>query len=88
VVSARDPYGRYYRFSRAESNIQSIQTFQNKALRGTVNAPWHARNSGIHRDLGIRMVTAEIKGIAKKHQHTNVEAIQLLDNERTVRRLK
>jgi hypothetical protein len=39
------------------------------------------------------MVTAEIKRIAKKHadrlqQHTNVEAIQLLDNERTVRRLK
>jgi hypothetical protein len=39
------------------------------------------------------MVTAEIKSLAKKHedrlhQHTDVEAIQLLDNERTVRRLK
>jgi hypothetical protein len=45
------------------------------------------------KDLGIRMVTAEIKKQAKNHedrlhQHTNVEAIQLLDNERTVRRLK
>jgi hypothetical protein len=39
------------------------------------------------------MVTAEIKRPAKKHedrlhQHTNMEAIQLLDSERTVRRLK
>jgi hypothetical protein len=57
------------------------------------HAPWYARNSDIHRDLGIRMVTAEIKRPDKKHedrlhQHTNAEAIQLLDNERTVRRLK
>jgi hypothetical protein len=39
------------------------------------------------------MVTAEIKRTAKKHedrihQHSNVGAIQLLDNERTVGRLK
>jgi hypothetical protein len=39
------------------------------------------------------MVTAEIKRTAKKHedrlhQHSNVEAIQLLDNSRAVRRLK
>jgi hypothetical protein len=39
------------------------------------------------------MVTAEIKRTAKKHedwlhQHTNLEAIQLLDNSRAVRRLK
>jgi hypothetical protein len=44
-------------------------------------------------DLGVRMVTAEMKRTAKKHadrlhQHTNVEATQLRDNERTVRRLK
>jgi hypothetical protein len=39
------------------------------------------------------MVTAEIKRTAKKHedrlhQHTNVEAIQLLDNRRAVRKPK
>jgi hypothetical protein len=39
------------------------------------------------------MVTAEIKRTAKKHedrlhQHTNVEAIELLNTERTVRWLK
>jgi hypothetical protein len=64
-----------------------------RVLKGIVNAPWYARNSDIHGDLGIRMVTAEIKRLVKKHedrlhQHTNVEVTQLLDNERTVRRLK
>jgi hypothetical protein len=76
-----------------KSNIQIIQRFQNKILMGIVNVPWYARNSDIHRDLGFRMVTAEIKTTAKKHedrlhQHTNVEAIQLLDNSRAVRRLR
>jgi hypothetical protein len=47
----------------------------------------------IHRDLGIRMDTAKIKRIAKKHkdwlhQHINMEKIHLLDNERAVRRPK
>jgi hypothetical protein len=77
----------------SKGNIQIIQQFQNKLLRGIVNAPWYARNSDIHRDHGVRMVTAAIKRTAKKHedqlhQHTNVEAIQLLDNSRAVRRLK
>jgi hypothetical protein len=76
-----------------KSNIRIIQQFQNEVLRGIVNAPWYARNGNIHRDLGVRMVTAEIKRTAKKHedrlhQHTNVEAIQLLDNRRAVRRLQ
>jgi hypothetical protein len=77
----------------SRSNMQRIQKFQNKVLRGIVNAPWYARNRDIHKDLGIKMVTSEIKGIAMKHedwlhQHTNMVAIQLLDNERTVRRFK
>jgi hypothetical protein len=77
----------------SKSNIQIIQQFQNKVLRGIVNAPWYACNSDIHRDLGIRMITAEIKRTAKKyedwlHQHANVKATQLLDNSRAVRRLK
>lgn len=75
----------------SKSSIQRIQRFQNKVLRGIVNAPWYAHNSDIHRDIGIRMITAKIKRIAKKHkdqlQHTNVEAIQFLD-KRTVRKLK
>jgi hypothetical protein len=46
----------------------------------------------IHTDLGIRMATAKIKRIAKKHEdwlhHANMDTIHLLDNERAVRRLK
>jgi hypothetical protein len=68
----------------AKSNIQRIQRFQNKVLRrGIVNAPSYTCNTDIHRNFGVRMVTGKIKTLAKKHevqlhQHTNVEAIQLL----------
>jgi hypothetical protein len=37
---------------------ERLSFLQNKVLRGIVNAPWYARNSDIHRVLGIRMVTA------------------------------
>jgi hypothetical protein len=47
-------------------NIQRIQRYQNKVLRGIVNAPWYARNSDVHRELDIRMVIAEIKRLPKK----------------------
>lgn len=75
------------------SNISRIQRFQNKVLRGIVNAPWYARNKDIHRDLNIETVEAEIKRFAQKHEarlhdHVNVEAIQLLDSGGQVRRLK
>jgi hypothetical protein len=50
----------------SKSNIQRIERFQNKVLRGIVNVPWYARNSDIHRDFGIVTVTAEIKRQAKK----------------------
>jgi hypothetical protein len=49
-------YGIHLWGCASKSNIQRIQKFQNK-----VNASWYARKSDIHRDLGIRMVTAEIK---------------------------
>jgi hypothetical protein len=39
-----------------KSNIDRIQRYQNKVLRCLVNAPWYARNSDIHRDLGVETV--------------------------------
>jgi hypothetical protein len=36
-----------------------IQRCQNKVMREIANASWYIRNSDIHRDLGIRIVTAE-----------------------------
>jgi hypothetical protein len=70
-----------------------IQRFQNKVLRGIVNAPWYVRNVDLHRDLNMDMVTATIQRFARKHetrlhQHVNVEEIQLLDNSALVRMLK
>ena len=56
-----------------------------KVLRDIVNAPWYIRNTDLHRDLNVEMVTAVIRRFARKHEarlhhHVNVEAIQLLDN--------
>jgi hypothetical protein len=44
-------------------------------------------------DLNMEMGTAEIRRFARKHEerlphHDNVEAIQLLDNSESLRRLK
>lgn len=77
----------------SDSNIKCIQTFQNKVLRNIVDAPWYVRNSDIHRDLQIPTVKEEIKRFAGKHEarlhlHVNAEALQLLDNQQQVRRLK
>jgi hypothetical protein len=76
-----------------QSNIQIIQRFQNKVLRNIFDAPWYMRNSNLHGDLEIDTVDKEMKRFAWKHedqlhQHTNVEALQLLDSSDIVRRLK
>lgn len=75
------------------SNIKIIQQFQNKVLRGIVNAPWYVRNDDLHRDLNIEFVAKTIQKYAEAHElrlhhHVNVEAIQLLDNTDLMRRLK
>jgi hypothetical protein len=76
-----------------QSTTSVIQRFQNKVLRDIVNAPWYIRNTDLHRDLNMEMVTAAIRRFGQKHeerlhQQGNVEAIQLLDNSALVRRLK
>jgi hypothetical protein len=58
-----------------------------------VNAPWYIRNNDLHTDLQVVVVSREIQKVAQKHegrlhQHENFEAIQLLDNMGTVRRLQ
>lgn len=52
-----------------KTNMQIIQTFQNKVLRNIVNAPWYIRNKNFHRDLKIEMVSEEVKRCASKHTH-------------------
>jgi len=76
-----------------QSNTAVIQRFQNKVLRNIVDAPWCVKNTDLHRNLKMEMVTTEIRRFARNHEerllhHDNFEAIQLLDNSELLRRLK
>jgi len=58
-----------------------------------LNASWYIRNSDLHRDLEVEVVSSEIQRFVQKHgerlhHHENVEAIQFLDNMGIVRRLQ
>jgi hypothetical protein len=77
----------------ATNNINKIQVFQNKVLRGIVDAPWYYGNDNIHRDLKIPTIRQEIQRFAERHKrrlhnHVNTEVLQLLDNTNLNRRLK
>lgn len=50
-----------------ENKIEIIH-LQSKVLRSFVNAPWHVRNNGPHRDLSVEIVADEIKTFALKHE--------------------
>jgi len=77
----------------SQSNRNIIQRFQNRVLRGIVAAPWYIRNNNVHKDLDVETVDSVIKKYAQSHEqriqrHINVEALQLLNNDGLVRRLK
>ncbi|KAM0731249.1 putative RNA-directed DNA polymerase from transposon X-element [Formica fusca] len=76
-----------------KTNIEIIQTFQNKVLRGIVKAQWYIRNSDLHRDLHINLVKDAIKENAIKYNerlqtHENIEMKTVLDTYNNLRRLK
>lgn len=58
-------YGCVIWGTTSKTNLKKVQTFQNKILRISVNAPWYVRNSQIHRELGISPVEDFIKKCAK-----------------------
>jgi hypothetical protein len=77
----------------ATSNIDKAQIFQNKVLRGIVDAPWYYRNDHLHRDLKIPTIRQELQRFAERqdrrlHSHVNTEVLQLLDNSNLNRRFK
>jgi hypothetical protein len=77
-------YGVQLRGCEKKSNIDIIQRYQNKVLRCLVNAPWYARNSDIHRDLGVETVASIIARHALSHEnrrqhHVNEEASWFLN---------
>jgi hypothetical protein len=76
----------------SQSNRNIIQRFQNRVLRDIVDAPWCIRNDNLHKDLTVETINSVIKKYVQLHEqrlhrHTNVEALQLLDNGDLVRRL-
>jgi hypothetical protein len=75
------------------SNIESLQRFQSKTLRSTLNAPWYINNHRIHEDLQMNTVLSGIKKwntkyLRKLENQTNALAVNLLDNSETTHRLK
>ena len=77
----------------SESNISKIQRIQSKILRGIANAPWYVTNECLHNDLMVPSVRKVIldsynKHIKKLENHSNISAINLLDNSQVTRRLK
>ena len=70
-----------------------IQHSQNKFLRCIVNAYRYTTNEVIHNDLKIKKINEVIKDFSiryeqRLHCHPNVLAIELLDTELDIRRLK
>jgi hypothetical protein len=77
----------------ATSNMDKIQIFQNKVLRGIVDVSWYYRNDHLHRDLKIPTIRQELQRFADRHErrlhnHANTEVLQTLDNTNSNRRLK
>ena len=77
----------------SKSNIQIIQTFQNKAIRLIMNCPWYVRNPDLQRDIGVESVERVISQFATSHSlrlrhHVNAEAAMLTTSDATTRRLR
>jgi hypothetical protein len=58
----------------SNSNIEILQTYQNKVLQATVNAPWYTSNKTIHADLRYQQLEEKLQNSASntaiKQQHT------------------
>lgn len=86
-------YGIQLWGTASNSNIEILQRFQSKVLRIIVDAPRYIPNRFIERDLKMTSVKVEIKNFYTKYKdrlsaHPNVLAVNLLNTENDVRRLK
>lgn len=77
----------------SKSNIEILQRYQSKTLRLLSNAPWFVNNDCIHNDLGVPKIADEIirfstKYLSRLSNHSNILAINLLDDSNEVNRLK
>lgn len=86
-------YGLQLFGTASNSNIEILQRFQNKVLRNIVNAPWYVPNDVIHKDLQMNSINVEITATINAYRnrianHPNMEASNLLVNERRTSRFK
>ena len=77
----------------SNSNIEIIQRFQWKVLRKIAQRPWFVSNKSLHQDLQTPYVKDEIvryssRYIKKLDSHPNHLALNLLDNNVHVHRIK
>jgi hypothetical protein len=52
----------------SQSNRNIIQRFQNRVLRGIVDAPWYIQNDNLHKDLDVETFDSIIKKYAQSHE--------------------
>jgi hypothetical protein len=77
------------------TNVETVERFQSKALRMIVDAPWYMPNTVIPRDLQIPIVKEEIRRYSSQYSvhlsaHLNdliVNLVELPDNRRLRRHL-
>lgn len=86
-------YGLQIWGTASKTNIKIIQRQQSKILRTIVNAEWYVTNDNLHKDLGIKAVSEEIKATCTKYNylllnHENPEINTLPEQESRPRRLK
>lgn len=75
-----------------DSNRQIIEKFQNKYMRIITSAPWYISNEQLRSDLSLDSIEETINKkslsyTSRLHSHPNTEAITLLDDTNTTRRL-
>ena len=76
-----------------DSNRVIIERFQNKFMRTITKAPFYVTNDQLRRDLDLDSISETIRKqstryVHRLHNHTNTEAIQLLDDQNDTRRLR
>ena len=86
-------YGVQLWGTSSDSNIEILRRYQSKTLRLITNAPWFIKNNAILNDLGIASIKDEINKFSERYlnrlsYHSNTLAINLLNDEEEVRRLK
>ena len=77
IVAATMLYGVAAWEQPSKRNRNRIQVVQNKTLGTIANAPWHVRNTTLHRDVDVKT----IKEIIKERTTRTYERAEIHDNQ-------